>query len=178
MRRLAAAVLAAVVNLLASMDSDALVVGDDDPGDGFGDVEWQPSASRESHRAAGRRAATPNAFGAPIDGAWAVRLPTGQAAAVGVRHRDDFVAIVGLRVIAGCPGWDDLMSRAVASAQDHGALKLVVESEGVPAESVRSLAEARGFQFSRALRLEWVDVLEFYTDLYRRGHPADGATTG
>jgi hypothetical protein len=146
-------------------------VADDDGADGVDCIEFRRSDDSPAHRPH-MLALASAACGEPIDGAWVVRYTDGHAAAaVAAQLRSDHIAFVDLSAPApdGAGAWaPGLLHRALTFCHDGGALKLVINTDGLPAASVRALAESRGFQFARARSVDGADVIEFYTNLYHR----------
>ena len=160
-KRLAAAVLLAVVNLLNPAGADATDIDADD-----GAVEYRKARGTAQQPDALTLAS--QACDESLDAAWIVRGQQSDrpAAAVTVRHAADHVAVVTLAVRADSPAWAGVLGRALAFCRDEDALKVIVEVDGVAPAPVRSVAESCGFQFARMRRADGADVVECYTDLY------------
>jgi hypothetical protein len=172
-KRIAAAVLAACVNLLGAANVDALVAPDDDDGpDGVDTIEFGKSVEHSHHSAGALVAAAAAASGEPVDAGWVARTASGAWAAVTVQHRSPHIAYVD--VTSGSARRPDfalnqLLGRAIRFCADRGVLKLVVQPDDLPLGSLSRFVETRGFQFSRVKSIDGLDQLEFYRDLYRRG---------
>jgi hypothetical protein len=173
-RHLAAAVLYAVVNLLGPLGVDASVVDwDDDDDAGLECVEYR----RESGHARSRvLEVASQSCGQQIDRAWVASDARGSSAAALQQPITD-IAVVNLAVVS--VGGDatglaaPVLAGALAHCRDEGALKVVVEAEGMDAQAVRRIVDSRGYQFSRMRGGEdEVARIEFYTDLYRRSAQA------
>src|SRR4051794_21596612 len=86
-KRIAAAVLAAFVNILGAANADALVVDDDDGPDGIDSIEFGKAEEAGPHAPGAVAAAAAAAVGEPLDAVWVARTATGARAAVTVQHR-------------------------------------------------------------------------------------------
>jgi hypothetical protein len=172
-KRIAAAVLAACVNLLGAANVDALVTPDDDDGpDGVDTIEFGRALQHSHHAAGAAVAAAAAASGEPIDAGWVARTASGVWAAVTVQHRSPHIAYVDVTSGSAHPpdfAMNHILGRALAFCADRAVLKLVLQPDGLPLGSLRRFVEARGFQFSGVKALDGLDHLEFYRDLYRRG---------
>jgi hypothetical protein len=192
-RRIAAAVLYAVVSALGPGDAAAAMNAIDDDADDEDSSpsllalisKDAPSAATESgaKAEAGDGARDPllkrvsRALGTPVDAAWVVRTRTGLTAAVAVQaDPHTSVAVVNTEVMpAAQPTCEKLstlrlpLAHALAHCRDRGYLKVVVTADGAAIAPLRSWIESRGFQFSRARWLDGAPAAEFYTDLYWSG---------
>lgn len=177
-KRIAAAVLAACVNLLGAANVDALVTpaDDDDGPDGVDTIEFG-KPEHGAHRATGIGAnGAADGVVLPdtqVDRAWIARNEDGSWAAVTVRQGPPDVARIDVKSTGGFGIASDvtlehLLGRAATYCADHGALKLVLRPEGVPIGIACYFVESRGFQYTRLRTVAGVDQLEFYRDLYRR----------
>jgi hypothetical protein len=196
-RRIAAAVLYAVVSALGPGDATAAMNAIDDDDD---DDSTPPSFSTPEARdasgggaqhggrvgqnvPAGEGVADPllkrvsRALGTPVDAAWVVRNRAGSTVAVAVQaDPHTSVALVNAAVIPSVHGTGDSpaalrmpLSRALAHCRDRGYLKVIVTADGAAIAPLRSWVESRGYQFSRARWLDGAPAAEFYTDLYWSG---------
>jgi hypothetical protein len=193
MKRLAAAVVAAFVNLLGSAAPNAnadtmtaLVTSADadGPDTTIDCVEYRRPLGGSGGGGASRPVVLAMASavcGEPIDAAWLVRRADDPLVAVAAQLRPDHVAVLDVMAAPARrfgPGLSpasraDLaepLHRALAFCRDGGALKVVVAVNAaagvVPVDALRVLAGSSGFQFTRARRLGDSDVVELYTDLY------------
>ena len=189
MKRLAAAVVAAFVNLLssaspnASADAMASMVtsADDDGPDAPDTIEYRRSEGTGGGRPVVLAMASA-VCGEPIDGAWLVRhADGGPVVAVAAQLRPDHVAMLD---VVAAPALlpparlsplssasvdpSEPLQRALAFCRERGALTVIVNTAAgaVPAGAVRRLADSNGFQFTRGRRVDGADVIELYTDLY------------
>jgi hypothetical protein len=177
-RRLAAAVLAVVVNMAGTAlnASDTWVADDDDdsPEEGAELVDVRQPSEAVARRRGVLRATAAVACGEPIDAAWAVTCAGGRAAAAAAAavavqdHPSQYVSVVDLDVERGCPLWPAIFLKALGHCHERHALKAVVRAEGVSLDRVRMVAESAGFVHARSRRIDGEDVAEFYADIYRR----------
>lgn len=175
-KRLAAAVLCAVVNFMGSQDVGALTPDTDDDG-GIDCVEFQREP--DAHHAPTALDAASAVIGGEIDHAWILRHHSGPSAAVAVQCNDlQHTAVVSVTVDVSILPWQPLLDRSLAFCREHEALKVTIEAQGASTAQIRSVAEADGFVFSRVRHEDGIDVAEFYTDLYHRQlrHPAPKAS--
>ena len=170
-KNLALAVLWALVSLGGSLEPDA------SPFDADGDTDDAGIECLELRRdaTAGCRVleAASHASGESIDTAWVARDSTaadGPSAAVAVQQSAAHLALVNLSVDAGSEPMiaATLLARALDHCRDSGALKVIIESQGIAPNLVQTLAESCGCQFSRSLTATGQQSLEFYIDLYWR----------
>jgi hypothetical protein len=180
-KRIAAAVLAACVNVLGAAKVNALVTpadADDDGPDGVETIEFGKAVEQARHASGSLlAAASAAASGDPIDAGWISRAASGAWAAVTVEHRSPHIAYIDV-TFGGAPGdggasppeltLNQLLGRALKFCGDRGVLKVVLQPDGLPIGSLCRFAESRGFQFSRVRSIDGLDHLEFYRDLYRR----------
>jgi hypothetical protein len=174
-KRLAAAVLCTIVNLLGLPDVSAgggSVDGDDGSGIAYVELrrEWQVPGVSDPAASSDPLTTASDVCGDEIEHAWILRHHSGPSAAVTVRRdaSHDHTAVVSLSADLRLLPWEQLLSRSLAFCRDHDVLKVTLEAEGVSSETVRAVAHASGFSFSRLRHADGVDVAEFYTDLY---HP-------
>ena len=173
-KRLAAAVLCTIGNLLGFPDAGGASVDGDDNDAGVAYVELrreQPIPGQTSTAAAAPDhplVTASHVVGDDIERAWLVRHHSGPSAAVTVqRDADrDHSAIISLSADLEVLPWQPLLSRALAFCREQDVLKVTLQSEGVSSEAVRAVAHASGFSFSRLRHAGGVDAVEFYTDLY------------
>ena len=175
-KRLAAAVLCTIVNLLGNPEAGSgASVDEDDDAAGIAFVELQhdqpmPGPSNVGATANNPLVSASHVIGDDIEHAWLVHHHSGLSAAVTVQHDayHDHAAIISLSADLEILPWEPLLSRSLAFCRGQDVLKVTLQSEGVSSESVRSVADASGFSFSRLRHADGIDVSEFYTDLYRR----------
>jgi hypothetical protein len=167
-KRLAAAVLCAIVNLMGSQDAGAMTPDVSDDDGGIDCVEFRHDHD-SLQRAPTALDAASALCGGEIDHAWVLRHHSGPGAAVAVQCNDlQHTAVVSLSVDVSILPWQPLLDRSLAFCREHDALKVIIEAQGATPAQIRMVAEADGFQFSRLRQVDGVDVAEFYTDLYRR----------
>jgi hypothetical protein len=164
---LALAVLWAAVNLTAPFNLDATPFDqDDDADDAIECVEF----SREG--TAGLRVLdlASQACGEWIDSAWVARQAAGPPAAAAVQQTSPHVALINLTIDAPpeqhSSVTSELLGQALDHCRDHGALKVLIDPQGIPTAVVRNIAELHGYQFSRLDSTTKPATIEFYTDLY------------
>jgi hypothetical protein len=179
MKRLAAAMLLAVINLMSAGNVADASIDVDDDNDADADVSPDSvSEFRKPSRGLDRYdalALTSHACHEPLDAAWVVRHhgKVGGAAAVTVRQAAPHVAVVTLVVDRDCPTWPGVLARALHFCrEEENALKVVIEHDGVTDVSITNAVESCGFQPIRARRNDGGKLLECYADLYRRSTPA------
>lgn len=174
MKRLAAAILLAVINLMNSTNVTDASSDVDDDNDTDADVAPDSiSEFRKPSQGLGRPDAlslTSNACHESLDAAWVVRdhgrIP---AAAVTARQSAPHVAVVTLVVDRVCPTWPGVLAQALHYCRDEeNALKVVIEHEGVTNVSLTNAVESCGFQPIRVRESEGAKTIECYADLYRR----------
>ena len=183
-KRLAAAVLCTIVNLLGLPDagSGASVDGDDDAGVAYVELRRdQPIPGDSTPGASDDPLVTvSHVVGDEIEHAWVARHHSGPSAAATVQ-RDAYhehTAIVSLSADLELLPWESLLSRSLAFCREQDVLKVTLQTEGVSPEIVRSVAHASGFSFSRSHYADGVDVAEFYTDLYHPDRRSRGDARG
>jgi hypothetical protein len=169
-KRIAAAVLCAIVNFMGASDVSAGSVAADADDDGGTDYVELRNEHQATSTAQDPLLATASAVvGGEIDHAWILRHHSGPSAAVAVqRNALDHTATVSLSLDVPVLPWEELLHRSLKFCRDEDVLKVTIESQGLGFASIRPVAEASGFVFSRARRVEGVHVAEFYTDLYHR----------
>ena len=197
-RRIAAAVLYAVVSALGPGDATASAntIDDDDDDESAppcfstpardgarGGAQHSERVGEGAAAVAGDGVADPllkrvsRTLGTPVDAAWVVRNRIGSTVAVAVQaDPDTSVALVNAAVVPSVHGtggspaalWLPL-SRALAHCRERGYLKVILTAVGAAVAPLRAWVESRGFQFSRARWLEGAPAAEFYTDLYWSG---------
>lgn len=193
-RRIAAAVLYAVVSALGPGDATAAMNALDDDADdeesstpsllALIDRDGSPGATEGGAKSeAGVGDGDPllkrvsRALGTPVDAAWVVRTRPGLTAAVAVQaNPHTSVATINAEVMPATWAADEKLStlrlplaRALAHCRDRGYLKVVLTADGAAVALLRSWVESRGFQFSRARWVDGAPAAEFYTDLYWSG---------
>lgn len=166
-RSFAAAVLYAVVSFTSSANLDDAVVDFDDDDDGVVEcVEYRREHGNPDRTGVLARAS--QICGEQINDAWVLYGKSGCVGAAALRQPSGHVVFLDM---AGEHA-EVLLSRALASCRDMGALKVVVEARDMEPTSIQALAESVGFQFSRARQVDGGQRLEFYTNLYWRGGAA------
>jgi hypothetical protein len=170
-KRIAAAVLCAIVNFMGAQDVGAYTPDVDDDG-GTDYVELRRDHEHDTKREDPLLATASAMVGGEIDHAWILRHHSGPSAAVAVQHNAiDHTATVSLSLDVPVLPWEELLHRSLAFCRDEDVLKVTIESQGLGFAGIRSVAETSGFVFSRARLVEGVHVAEFYTDLYHRSAP-------
>lgn len=181
MKRLAAAMLLAVINVMSSASvADASNEVDDD-GDADADVTPDSvSEFRKPSRGLERLDAlslTSHACHEALDAAWVLRHhgKLSGSAAVTVREHAPYTAVLTLVVNYECPMWPSVLARALFFCRDEEhALKIVIEHDGAVTDAVlQNAAESCGFQPVRTRLKDGVHLVECYVDLYART-PAAG----
>ena len=175
--RLATAVLYALMSVAGVAPAEDLA--DDDTYDD-GDVGLAEPGRAEPGRglkrgAPGVLALASTLSAEPIADAWsavghddhtlaavAIRTPAAHVARIDLAA-EPFLAPHALATL-GPP----LLARALDHCREHDVLKVIVSSEGLPPVTVRTVAESRGFQFSRTRLRDNDESIEFYTNLYWR----------
>jgi hypothetical protein len=149
-RRIAAAVLCAIVNLMGAQDVGAYTPDVDD--DGSTDyVELRSDQKHDTKRADPLLATASAMVGGEIDHAWILRHHSGPSAAVAVQHNVlDHTATVSLSLDVPVLPWEELLHRSLTFCRDEDVLKVTIESQGLGFASLRSVAEASGFVYTRA----------------------------
>ena len=172
---LALTVLWAVVSLTGPLNLDASVDDDADDDAAMECLEFRhDGASGGGHSTSRVLEIASEACGEPIESAWVARSPHGAhgpSAAVAVQQCAAHHAVVNLTVYADADHQLKIAGPLLANALDHcrdiGALKVTIESQGIAPAAVRTMAQSRGFQFSR---VQGGGSLEFFTDLYWHPH--------
>jgi hypothetical protein len=177
MKHVAAAVLYAAVSLMGSLGlgaAQAAIDPDEDDDAGLECVEYLREPGQGNRAGGGPLllSVASRLCGEEIDGAWLARDAAGPAAVVAVHQIGDGVAAVDVaaRSQANAPvGQEiDLLGRALSNCRRGEALKVIVTPGALAPATVRRLAEASGYVFSRERFVDGAPRLEFYTDLYRR----------
>ena len=165
-RHMAAAVLYAVISFTGSGDLNNDGVADDATDDDAG-TECVALTPTPGKRDASLVLTAASALcGTTIDDAWLVQDHCRPAAAVAMHQTPQHVALVD--VSAEAPQHHaTLLARALDRCRENGAVKVIVQACVFDAATVRRVADARGFRFSRTRHENaGVAAIEFYTDLY------------
>jgi hypothetical protein len=175
-KRLAAAVLCAIVNFFGSpaggSASSSDGGGDDDGGIDYVELRRDRHASQG---AADPLVAASRIVGGDVQHAWLIHHHSGPSAAAAVQRDDRYkhAALVTLSVDVAVLPWEPLLGRSLAFCRENEALKVTIETQGAAAPAdVRTVAQQNGFVFAGSRCVDDVHVAEFYTDLYRRDRPA------
>jgi hypothetical protein len=170
-KRLAAAVLYAVVSFMGATNLDSTPFETDDDTDAdiecvefrrLPDGAHQTDVLSLASVLAGQR----------IDDAWVVHGPDGTSGAAAIHQLDPHIALVSLEIDRdGAPPVDYrklLLVHALDSCREMGALKVIVDAGTLPLSDLKSVAASRGFQFHRTQNSPDATVHQFYTNIYWR----------